>query len=266
MAPIPTPLLTEQLIETEVDEATDYLNTVAVSQVLEGIQTTSEVKIGLPTQEILALAESRGVDLIVMCSHGKTSFIHLILGSVTYSVIHRSPIPVFVIREDEVNSLQPRSSPIRPLSALVPLDGSQLAEAVLMPAAYLVAALAAPYTGALHLVQVVKIFSTTAKKDYVDELNEEALQRARAYLAQVEERLRTTVKDIKLSISSSAVLGTDVAGTLINMAEQEKKSDLIAMSTIGHGGLGRLVMGDVPERILNATKLPMLTVRPQKEK
>ena len=41
--------------------------------------------------------------------------------------------------------------------ALVALDGSELAEAAVAPAAELVAALAAPAQGALHLVRVVDI-------------------------------------------------------------------------------------------------------------
>jgi hypothetical protein len=45
----------------------------------------------------------------------------------------------------------------RPLQGLVTLDGSVLAERALTPAAYLVAALAAPAQGALHLLRVVDI-------------------------------------------------------------------------------------------------------------
>jgi nucleotide-binding universal stress UspA family protein len=53
----------------------------------------------------------------------------------------------------------------------------------------------------------------------------------------------------------------------VSLAEQGTASvgrcDLIVISTHGRGGLERWVMGSVTERILNATKLPMLIVRPQ---
>jgi len=43
------------------------------------------------------------------------------------------------------------------LRVLVSLDGSSLAEEVLVPAAYLSAALSAPLQGALHLTQVIRL-------------------------------------------------------------------------------------------------------------
>jgi nucleotide-binding universal stress UspA family protein len=271
---VAAPLETGELIETELKEATDYLNTIAAAPILAGIETTIEVRFGLPTQEILAVAESRGVDLIVACSHGKSGFTDLLLGNVAYKLIHLSPVPVLMLHEEsEATSLQPRSNPTRPLCALVPLDGSQIGEMALVPAVHLVAALAAPDQGELHLVHVVKISPITAEKGFVSEPDAEALQIASAYLAQVEERLRTTVKELNLSIIASVEPGTDVAGTLISMVEQGKKGegtediagcDLIALSTSDRGGLKHLVMGSVTERILKATKLPVLIVRPQK--
>lgn len=270
----PVPLMTEQSVEMEMAESTSYLNTVAASQMLAGIKTTTEVLFGLPAQHILAAAESRMADLIVICSHGRTGFTRWVLGSVAHQLVHQSAVPVLVLRESESASLLSHLDAARSLCALVPLDGSPLAETALVPAAYLTAALAAPARGALHLAQVVKILPATAQEGFVSELNEEALQRARTYLATAGEHLQATVKDLKLSITSSVELEADVASALVRLAEyggEGKKSgevrrcDLIAISTHGRGGLERWVMGSVTERILNTTKLPMLIVRPQKK-
>jgi hypothetical protein len=38
---------------------------------------------------------------------------------------------------------------------------------------------------------------------------------------------------------------------------------IIAMATHGHGGLKRWVIGSVTDRVLHATKLPLLVVRPR---
>ncbi len=176
-----------------------------------------------------------------------------------------------MLRQEETLSLSANGERERPLRTLVPLDGSPLAEAVLSPAVHLTAALAAPGRGALHLVQVVKPFPATTEEGVVSELNAEAVQRAKAYLAQVVERLQSTLKDVKLAVTSSVKLGDDVASTLVNLAEQGRKDtadvgacDLIAISTHGRGGLERWVMGSVTDRVLNTTRLPMLTVRPPK--
>ena len=147
-----------------------------------------------------------------------------------------------------------------PVCALVALDGSPFAETALIPAANLVAALAAPSEGILHLTHVV-----THKGD-------ESQQAAKTYITGVTEQLQQKLKNLNLSITWSLLGDTDVAGAIVDMAEhsegktkaeQVNGCDLIAMSTHGRGGLERLMMGSVTERVLHSTKLPMLIVRPQ---
>jgi len=274
------PLVAGEIIEVEMDGATDYLKAVAASQILAGIETRTEVSLGMPAQYLIAVTEAHESDLVVLCSHGRTGLTRWALGSVAHSLVHQSAVPVLVLRQEDVLSLLANGEQPRPLRTLVPLDGSPLAEAALSPAANLTAALAAPAQGALHLVQVVKPFPATAEEGVVSELNAEALQRAKGYLATVAERLQATVKDFKLAVTYSAKLGTDVASTLVSLAEHGSKGiphnesgayrgigscDLIAISTHGRGGLERWVMGSVTDRVLNTTKLPMLTVRPPKK-
>lgn len=260
------PLLSEQVIESEMSTATDYLKTVAALPGLSGIQISTEVACGLPAQYILAVARSGEVDLIVLCSHGRTGFTRWVLGSVAHTLAHESTVHTLVLRESKAASLWSRSDAARPLCALVPLDGSTLSETALIPAARLVAALAAPAQGALRLAQVVKLVQATADEGFVREINVEALQQAITYLAVAAERLQMTAKELGLAITWSVAQENDVASALVNLAEHGAKGcDLIAISTHGRGGLERLVMGSVAERLLTATKLPMLIVRPPKQ-
>ena len=267
-------LVNEQVIESKMAEATEYLKAIAASPLLAGIETRTEVMFGTPALHIIAAAEEQKVDLVVICSHGRTGFTRWALGSVAHTLVHQSAVPVLLLRQNEAPSFLSRLDSAHPLCALVPLDGSTLAETVLSPAAHLIAALAAPGQGSLHLVQVVKVFPATAEEGFVSELNEEALQGARTYLATAVERWQPTAKELKLSITHSVELESDVASTLLRLAEHGKKGqetgsvggcDLIAISTHGRGGLERWVMGSVTERLLDTTKLPMLIVRPQKK-
>lgn len=268
-------MLHEQLVETSMAEAETYLALLAKSQVLVGIKVKTEAVFGTAAQSILHMAHSWRADLIVMCSHGRTGFSRWALGSVAHQIAHHSPVPVLVLREGQAASLLTQAHGARPLCALVPLDGSPLAETALVPAANLVAALATPAGGALHLTQVVKLFTASADEGFVRELNLEALERAKTYLASIQARLPEIAKGLNLSATWSVALDNDVADALIGTAVNGERageaggfggSDLIAMSTHGRGGLERWVMGSVTERVLGASRLPLLIVRPQKVK
>ena len=72
---------------------------------------------------------------------------------------------------------------------------------------------------------------------------------------------------------SVVVVNTDVADVLIGVAENGEYMqdaarfdgcDVIALATHGRGGIKRWMMGSVTERVLGATRLPLLIVRPQK--
>lgn len=256
-----TPLLTEHIIETELDDADSYLKSVATSDTLKGIIIKTEAMFGQPLQDILAVVESWRVDLIVICSHGRTGLKRWALGSVAQGLTHQCSIPILVLRDGGRISALSGVDTTHSLCAFVALDGSPFAETALTPAANLLAALAAPNEGILHLTQVV-----TGK-------GEEAQRSATTYIAGVTERLQQQLKGLNLSIRCSLLRDADVAGAIVEMAEYGEGKvraegysgcDLIAMSTHGRGGLERLVMGSVTERVLHATKLPMLIVRPQR--
>ena len=255
------PLLTEQVIETELDNLDDYLRKVATSETLAGISIKTEAMFGQPLQDILSVVESRRVDIIVICSHGRTGLQRWALGSVAQALAHQSPVPLLVLREGGQVSAISSGEITHPICGLVALDGSPFAETALMPAANLVAGLAAPNEGILHLAHVIT------------HIGDEAQQNAKTYISGVTEQLQQKLKGLNLSITWSLLRDKDVAGTIVDTAEhgevktateQIRGCDLIAMSTHGRGGLERLMMGSVTERVLHSTKLPMLIVRPQR--
>lgn len=66
------------------------------------------------------------------------------------------------------------------------------------------------------------------------------------------------VEALQPEITWSVAIDTDIA----EGAGTFGRCDLIAMATYGYGGLQRWSMGNVTERVLHATKLPLLIVRP----
>ena len=270
--PYPTvdPSTIRTIIDAELEEAKQYVRRMTRLSSLRDVHTETDVIIGSAATTILSEIETRHSDLIVMCSHGYTGIKRWVLGSVAEKVTHHAPVPVLVLREG-VGTPPHAEGPMR---ALVPLDGSVQAKAALVPAAQLVAALAAPGPGALHLTRVVVLPDeakiSTSERDAI-------MHKAKRYLGATAEHLReglvaSPVADLKLAITWSVTIDDDIASGIIRVAENGEdtqdtgvsgSSGLIAMATHGYSGFQCWTMGSVTERVLHATRLPLLIVRPQ---
>ncbi len=263
-----------RVFETDVADAASYLTATsdAYADELTGIPTEMDLAAGAIPPSIFSTARREHVDLAVMCSRGITGLKRWMLGSVAQEAIHHSPVPMLVLNEH--GSALPAPDTAHPLRILVALDGSVQSETVLEPAVQLIAALAAPAWGVLHLLHIVDLPPVYGKlrsqAHMSDGMQAEARQEAEAYLKVLADRLYAeTPADLELTITSSVAVSTDVAGTMIKTAEQAEGMehpggyDLIAMATHGREGLQRLVMGSVTEHVLAATKLPVLMVRPK---
>lgn len=159
------------------------------------------------------------------------------------------------------------------MSVLVPLDGSVRAQAAIVAAAQLIAALSAPAQGVLHLTRVL-VLPDEARLSQVE--REAIMQQAKEYLSSLanqvrEDLLAAPIANLKPSVSWFVTVDSDVAAGIIRVAEQGEivegkgmagKSQVIAMATHGYSGLQRWLMGSTTQRVLHATTLPLLIVRP----
>jgi nucleotide-binding universal stress UspA family protein len=267
------PLMTQQAIDTQLEEAKDYLERLPRSESLAGVHTSILVFFGQPATNILSVAESHNIDLIIMSSHGYTGLTRWIMGSVVEKVSHASLVPVLVLREGNSPLAGLYSDGGGSLRALVPLDGSAHAEAAIAPAAHLIAALSAPGRGALHLTQVVVM----PRIEQLSHNEREAiLQKARQNLSATVQEISEGLianygADLHLSITWSVTIDDDIAGGIVRMAENGEDAegagtfggcDIIAMATHGYSSLQHWTLGSITERVLHTTRLPLLMVRP----
>ena len=123
---------------------------------------------------------------------------------------------------------------------LVPLDGSELAERALAPAADIAEAMSAKLT----LLRVVPQFALLAADPMLyEEMNRLGEEESLSYLRSVADGL-----DLTVPIEVSSETGQP-ADTIIQIAE-ENQVDLIVISSHGRSGLNRWVYGSVAERVL----------------
>lgn len=272
----PYPSMIQIVVEGELKTASHYLESVAESHALLDLETRIVARYGAAAPAILATAAEYYADLIVMSSHGYSGLAHWLRGSVAEKVAHNASVPVLVVRDAPATVTIHSSDIAQPLRVLVPLDETLRARQALEPAASLLAALAVPgQQKAIHLVRVVKPAATAQPSEVA--AMQRTLSQARHFLMRQAELIREGTRALTLSkesilVSWSIALDMDVANAIIRVAENGEDMegmgvfggcDLIAMATHGREGIQRLALGSVTERVLHATRRPLLIVRPE---
>jgi len=62
------------------------------------VPVTGKVVAGYPAEEVLAIAEAEGCDMIVMGTHGRKGIDRILFGSVAEKVVKSSKVPVLTVR------------------------------------------------------------------------------------------------------------------------------------------------------------------------
>lgn len=271
-------------VRLQLQTAQEYLFGLKTREEPKDVQISTRVVEGTTiADDILDIATREHCDLMVLCSHGRTGLLRWAMGSVAENLIHHASIPTLILRSGGPSLALRQGMAGRLPQVLVPLDESALAEAALIPAAHLAAALAAPAPGAIHLLEVLDLTyigaNTSAERVERTQMNRDTRETmrddAQRYLSGVAKRLgEGELGALGLRVTWSVIEEADVAATLTAVAEggihaPDVKAgqgsgpvDLICMATHGRSGLQRWVLGSITERVLHATKLPLLVVRP----
>lgn len=91
---------TENLLEESQDALSHFLQD-NLADLLPLVEVRTKVEMGLPYKNIVERAREDGADMIVMSTHGRTGFSHVLLGSVTEKVVRTAPCPVVSIHPEE---------------------------------------------------------------------------------------------------------------------------------------------------------------------
>jgi nucleotide-binding universal stress UspA family protein len=138
--------------------------------------------------------------------------------------------------------------------ALVPLDGSMIAEAIVP----FILEIAGPLDMEVALLRVIlptpPVMGEGGGAMVVDDV-EQLRARAEEYLASVATGLRARGVRATTQVRFGNAVGEILAGA------REAEADLIAMTTHGRGGLGRLLFGSVAEAVLRQAEIPVFLMR-----
>jgi len=220
--------------------ATEYLQNVSGRLSSEGFRVRSRVVEGFPANQILSVAKRDKATLIAMSTHGRTGLSRWVFGSVTEKVLRASPIPVLAIPSflgigGDAVPREARELPFRKI--LAPIAAEELSLEILTP-----------------LAEFARRFGSTVRLLHVCEGPECAVPTHEMRLAF--ERLR------KEKVPVEPLLQRGDPAVRILETCREEGADLIAMTTHGRSGVSRWVMGSVAEKVLWASNVPLLVVRP----
>jgi nucleotide-binding universal stress UspA family protein len=140
---------------------------------------------------------------------------------------------------------------MKPDKILVPLDGSEMAEAAIAPALEMAQA-----GSSLLILMRAATARTLPGADAID-AQVLAVREAEEYLAGVKDKLQ---KSGVGRVEAHVWYGP--AAPAIVEAAKAQKVDVIVMSTHGRSGLGRIIFGSVAESVLRGTHVPIFLVRP----
>lgn len=95
---------TEEELKLIKERVADYLTKTGESLKAKGINVRTIVSSGNAADEILKATEQNKVDLIAMSTHGRSGLRRMAFGSITDKVLHRSHVPVLMVRAPEGTS------------------------------------------------------------------------------------------------------------------------------------------------------------------
>jgi nucleotide-binding universal stress UspA family protein len=223
------PEVYDELLASLHDAASNELAAIIEVITSRGGVARSMILAGSPSDGLLRAEAELQPDLVVMASHGRSGLARFALGSVAERLVREGTAPVLI-----VHALNPLDQNLD--FALVPLDGSPLAEQALP----IVEALAG------KPVRQVRLMRAVTRPDEPVE--------ARRYLERMRDRLQSVGLDVTIEVR------VDDPVTAIRNAGE--RADLIILATHGRGGLDRLRHGSVAERVTREAQMPVLLVRP----
>jgi nucleotide-binding universal stress UspA family protein len=245
------------------EEINAYLTQVENSIKAQGVPVEVVYTEGDPATAIVDMAHDYHADLIVMVTHAREGMSRLVHGSVADRVLQGAPVPVLLLKhgEEPTDIFTPETHP----NILVPLDGSELAESVLLRVISLANQLGASVTllRSLDLPDLTLAAEgrAAAATDSIRVLIPTERQKAAQYLERVQQRLQAHGIPTAIAITEGGA-AMDIA----EQAEEMKKAShsvIIVMATHGRVGVGRWLYGSVAGAVLHLAQAPLLIIRPR---
>jgi len=235
-------------------EAESYLQTRADELQRTGLNVKVELREGKAAENVVDYAQDSGVELIILSSHGQSGLSGWNVSGAVQKIIQRARTSVMIVRAYQ--PAYPEIDSLRYQRIMVPLDGSQRAEAVL-PVANNLARLHEAEILAVHVVRQPEIPRRTPPTPEDIELVQRITERNRVEAEHYFEELDNRI-DARLE--TRLMVGDSVPGLLESVVEEENV-DLVLLSAHGYTGESRWPYGSTVISFIAYGIAPLLIVQ-----
>jgi nucleotide-binding universal stress UspA family protein len=233
-------------ILTEIEELASHV----------GQTISTELTEGKPAVRISEFAIEQNADLVIIGRQGLTGAKRRLLGGVTEQVLHQSPIPVFVV-PDEDSAMGAEADYSR---ILVPTDGSENAEESSPHGV----AIAQSYGSEIHVLNVVDLQAAGGAFN-AGGLEKEFVERLEARGQEAVDRVVNEIKEVDsdVTVRTAVERTTSFDGVAAGIREyvENNEIDLVSMGSHGRSNLKRQLLGSVASTVLRTVDIPVLVVK-----
>jgi nucleotide-binding universal stress UspA family protein len=242
---------TEKTVRNLEEIAEKQLNKVVDSKGSDDMTLITTTKRSISAAPaIMEYSTEYNIDFIVMGTHGRRGFGHLLLGSTAEEVVRLSKCPVFTIKELK------EAKPVMHLNnILIPVDFSDHSKIALSHASEI----AQSYKAQLQILHIIEetmhpAFSLSGKSsifDLIPGIEDDCRKRTEKMVNE------TVPPQVKYDVH---IKGGSAASDIIRFAK-ENSTDLIVIATHGLTGLEHMLLGSVTEKVVRMAHCPVFTVK-----
>ena len=216
----------------------------------DGVATTTVVREGSAAGEIVRLANEMPADFVVIGTHGRSGFEHLMLGSVTNRVLRKANCPVLTVPPHNVSPAPAAGGLFKRILCAVDFSPAS------MKAMAYAASLAEEADAELLTLHVLEqhVFEPTAMP------GELMAWQANARTAALQRQRESIPVDVNTYAGVEHLVLSGKPYREILQVAGERHTQLIVMGVHG-GAIGAIAFGSTTDHVLREARCPVLTLR-----
>ncbi|MEQ1829537.1 MAG: universal stress protein [Pirellula sp.] len=232
-----------ELFQREIRQASDgKMRRMIEKHRASDLDIKVETLLGDPFVELIHAVQSECYDLVLAGSRGMAAWKQILVGSTATRLIRKCPASVWIVKAEHVGP---------PKVVLAPTDFSSVSWKAVKQGL----SIAQQAKAIFHLLHVIDEKDVPCSHDTITdrrEINEAVEKRLYEFL----ESLQIDRSQIQVHVS----IGTPWQE--VGRLAKHLGVDLIAMGTVGRGGIQGVLLGNTAEKVLRTSDCSILTVKP----